>query len=178
MSRVRRRKRRWLVGVGCVLVLLAIAAATIPSHWDAAGKLQITVLDQRIVKDHLQVSVLVSNAGPRVLVYSGNGGNCDVRYQVESAWATNSFPDFGTTVYWLLPGASRSQRFELPGRVSRFQVGYEFELASRREAVLCRLYKYRWAREHEGLLEHVLVLVPSHPGGWTEFWDDEHQVLP
>jgi hypothetical protein len=166
-----RRRRWWFVIGGCVVFSSAIAALLTASSRDVATKFQITVLNQRIVGDSLIVSVMASNAGPAVLV---NGGNFDVRYQVNGVWSTNSLPGMRSSIAWLLPGQTSSQRLRLPLGVSRFQVGAAWEVAHGRVAAFCRLYSSPLPHWISAALANVLSLLPYRPGPYVEFWDAEH----
>ena len=170
-ANVMRRRRWWLVGGGCAVFLAAIAVVMIVPSRDLAAKLQITILNQRIAGDSLIVSLVASNAGPTVLV---NGGNYQVRYQVNGAWSTNSMPGIRSSIFWLLPGQTHSQQVRLPRGVSRFQVGAAYEVAHGRVATACRLYGSPLPHRISGLLANGLSRLPYRPGPYVEFWDDEH----
>lgn len=168
-----RHKRLWLAfGIG-VLLLIGVTYGVIQSPGGRPGELQLEVVNQHIEGGSLIISVLTSNAGSAVLV---NGGNCEVRYKIDRAWSTNSFPGIPSSIAWLLPGQTHSEQVRLPRGVSRFQVSESYEVAHGRVAAACRLYSSPLPRWISGALENVLSLLPYRRGEYIEFRDDEHEV--
>jgi hypothetical protein len=156
-----------------VLLLIAVASLVSQSSGGGSGKLQIRVVNQHIQGESLLISVLTSNAGSAVLI---NGGNCEVRYRVDGVWSTNSLPGVRSSIFWLLPTQTYSQKLRVPRSVSRFQVGASYEVGHGRVAAACRLYSSPLPHRISGALVNVVRLLPYRPGPYVEFWDDEHEV--
>ena len=166
-----RLRRLWGVVTCCILLAGAIVYNGAHRSGGAQPKLQIAVTDQRLVSDSLVVSVIASNTGPRTLV---NGGACEVRYEMEGVWTTNSFGGERSSLLWLLPGESRRQKFSLPRRVTRFQVGYSFDVACTRVSLACQLAEHGWLDR----MRWALNMLPSHPAEYRDFWGPECGVAP
>lgn len=156
-----------------MLLLIGVAYGVIQSPGSSPGKLQLTVVDQHIEGESLVISVSTSNAGSAVLI---NGGNCEVRYKIDGAWSTNSFPGLRSSIFWLLPGQMHSERVRLPRAVSRFQVGASYEVGHGRVAAACRLYSSPLPHRISEALAGVVSVLPYRPGPYIEFWDVEHEV--
>src|SRR5512133_454731 len=164
---------RWLALGGALLLIIGVTYGVVQSPGRKSGKLLLRVVDQDIEGESLVMSVLTSNAGSAVLI---NGGNCEVRYMVNGAWKTNSFPGHRSSIFWLLPGQMHLERVRLPRGVSRFQVGASYEIGNGRVAAACRLYSSPLPDRICGALVKVASLLPYRPGPWVQFWDDEHDV--
>jgi hypothetical protein len=168
-------RSRWLwlaLGSG-VLLLIGVAYGVIQNPGGRPAKLQLTVVDQHVQGDALIISVVTSNVGSAVLI---NGGNYDVRYRIDGAWSTNSFPGFRSCIFWLLPGQMHTEQVRLSRGVSRFRVGATYEVAHGRVAAACRLYSSPLPHRISEALANAVSLLPYHPGPYIEFWDDEHEV--
>jgi len=168
-----RSRWRLIVGGVGVLLLLAGAYAMNKGSGGRSARAQLKVVDQHVEGESLIISVLTSNVGSSVLV---NGGNFVVRYKMDGAWNTNSLPGFRSSIYWLLPGQTNSQRLKLPRGVSRFQVGAAYEAAHGRVGAACRLYSSRLPHWLSGVIANVLSVLPYRPGPYIDLWDDEHEV--
>jgi hypothetical protein len=166
-------KRCWLAAGSIGLLLIAVTCAIPWTAGNKSAKLQLTAVDQRIQGDALVISVLTSNAGSAVLV---NGGNCEVRYQKDGVWSTNSLPGFRSSIAWLLPGQVHTERIKLPLGTSRFQVGAGYEVAHGRVAAACRIYNSPLPHGLSTALVNGLKLLPYRAGRYVEFWDNEHDV--
>ncbi len=165
----------WLALGTETLLAVGVGYGVIQRGGSTPGKLQLTVGVQHIQGDSLVTSVLTSNGGSAVLI---NGGNYEVRYKIDGAWSTNSFPGFRSSIFWLLPGQMHSEQIRLPRGVSRFQVGASYEVAHGRVAAACRLYSSPLPHRISAALASVAGLLPYRPGPYVEFRDDEHEVRP
>jgi hypothetical protein len=163
----------WLALGSAVLLLVGGAYGVIQSPGSTPGKLQITVASQHVQGESLLISVSTSNAGSAVLL---NGGNFEVRYEVDGTWNTNSLPGFRSSIFCLLPGQMHSEQIRLPRDVSRFQVGASYEVAHGRVAVACRLHSSPLPHQISGAIADVVGLLPYRPGPFVEFWDKEHEA--
>ena len=167
-------RSRWLwLGFGIGVLLLGVAYGVVQSPGNKPGYLKLTAVAQHTQGESLVVSVVTSNGGSAVLI---NGGNCEVRYELDGAWSTNSFPGYQSSIFWLLPGQTHSEQVRLPRGVSRFQVGASYEVARGRVAVACRLGSSPLPHWVSGALANVVSLLPYRPGPYVEFWDYEHDV--
>ena len=166
-------RRRSLVVV-CFISLAAVIGYTIiGTTGDAQAKLAIVVANQRLVRTSVRVSVIASNSGPSTLV---NGGSCEVRYELEGKWTTNSFGGHRSSIYWLLPGETRHQSFDIPRQAARFQAGYSFDVAGplTRTSIACRLGERGWLDK----LHWALELLPRRAATYRDFWGPECRVAP
>jgi hypothetical protein len=170
---VMRSRWRWLGAAIIVVLLIPVTLGLLGSSSSKPGKLYLEAATFTSHGESLVISVLTSNAGSTVLV---NGGNCDVRYQMDGLWSTNSLPGYRSSISWLLPGQVRTQHISLPRRTSRFQVGAGYEVAHGRVATVCRLYSSPLPHVISGLLASALRPLPYRPGPYVEFWDDEHDI--